>query len=310
MYLSIVIPVYNEEKNVVLLHQKILAVIEKINKPFEIIFVNDGSNDNTLKELKELRPIKIINFRRNFGQTAALDAGIKTAQGEIIVTMDSDLQNDPEDIPRLLKKLNEGYYDVISGWRKYRKDSIFKRFFSVIADYIRQFLINDNIHDSGCTLKAYKRECFKNLDLYGEIHRFIPAVLIIKGYKIGEIIVKHHPRVYGKTKYNWKRLIKGFIDLISVWFWQKYSNRPLHLFGGIGFFLMFLGLLAGLGIFYDKLLLGRDVSNSALTLLTSVLFLAGLQLFITGILADILIKSYYKMNHSRPYNIKEIIENK
>ena len=309
MYLSIIIPVYNEEENMALLHKKILAVVEKIGEPFEIIFVNDGSNDKTLEELKKLKPIKIINFRKNFGQTAAIDAGIKSAKGEIIITMDGDLQNDPEDIPRLLAKLNEGY-DIISGWRKHRKDSLTKKIFSRGADKLRQFLIADEIHDSGCTLKVYKRECFKGIDLYGEMHRFIPALLKIRGYKIGEIVVKHHPRFRGETKYSLSRLLKGFIDLISVWFWQKYSNRPLHLFGGAGIVLIFLGVLAGLGIFYDRLLLGHDVSNTALTLLSSVLLLAGIQLFISGIMMDVLIKSHYRQNHTRPYNIKEIIENK
>lgn len=307
MYLSIVIPVYNEEKNVALLHQKIFSVCKKIGNSFEIIFINDGSNDNTLNELKKLKPIKIINFRRNFGQTAALDAGIKASKGEIIVTMDGDLQNNPEDIPNLLEKLNEGY-DAVSGWRKNRKDPLLKKLFSHLADFLRQFLIKDGIHDSGCTLKAYKRKCFEGIDLYGEMHRFIPAILKIRGYKIGEVVVKHYPRNKGKTKYNWKRLIKGFIDVISVWFWQKYSNRPLHFFGGVGLFLIFLGFLSGLGVFYERFILGHDVSNNALTLLSAVLFLAGLQLFVSGILADILIKTYYQSNHTKHYSIKEIIE--
>ena len=309
MELSIVIPVYNEEKNVTLLHQKIFSVCQKLGNSFEIIFINDGSRDNTLHNLKKLRPIKIINFRRNFGQTAALDAGIKSAEGEIIITMDGDLQNNPEDIPNLLAKLNKGYA-AVSGWRKNRKDPFLKRFFSYLADFLRQFLIKDGIHDSGCTLKAYKRKCFEGVDLYGEMHRFIPAILKIRGYKIGEVVVKHYPRVKGKTKYNWKRLIKGFIDVISVWFWQKYSNRPLHFFGGLGLFLIFLGFLSGLGVFYERFILDRDVSNNALTLLSAVLFLAGLQLFVSGILADILIKTYYKSNHTKYYSIKEIIENK
>lgn len=234
MHLSIIIPVYNEEKNVAQLHQEIINTLSKTNKEFEIIVVNDGSNDNTLIELTKLKPIKIINFRKNFGQTAALDAGIKTAKGEIIITLDGDLQNNPADIPLLIQKIEEGY-DVVSGWRWQRKDSLCKRIISRGANFLRHLFIHDYVHDSGCTLKAYRRECFENFDLYGEMHRFIPALLTWRGFKVAEIKVNHRPRIAGTTKYTLTRIIKGFVDMIAVWFWQKFSARPLHIFGGIGF---------------------------------------------------------------------------
>ena len=242
MYLSIVIPVYNEEENVAQLHQEILSVIRKLNKTFEIIFVNDGSEDKTLEELRGLKPIKIIDFRKNFKQTAALDAGIKEARGNIIITMDGDLQNDPADIPLLLTKLNEGY-DVASGWRWQRKDSFVKKIISRSANLLRRFFINDHINDSGCTLKAYRQECFENFDLYGEMHRFIPALLIWRGFKVVEVKVNHRPRVAGKTKYTLSRIFKGLIDMMAVWFWRKFSTRPLHIFGGAGLIIFTTGFL-------------------------------------------------------------------
>ena len=196
MKISVVVPVYNEEGNVALLHKRVSVVLDKLGYLWEIIFINDGSTDGTLVELKKLSPVKIINFRKNFGQTAALDAGIKAATGEVIVTMDGDNQNDPADIPNLLKKLDEGY-DVVSGWRWQRKDSRSKKLISRGARFLRRFFINDGIHDSGCTLKAYRKECFDHFDLYGEIHRFIPGMLKWQGFKVTEIKVNHLPRTSG-----------------------------------------------------------------------------------------------------------------
>lgn len=222
MFISIVIPLKDEEKNVSKLHREVKEVFKKNKLKGEFIFVDDGSSDKTLEELKKLKPIKVIAFRKNFGQTAAMDAGIKEAKGEVIVTMDGDLQNDPNDIPKLLNKMEEGF-DVVSGWRKNRKDSFSKKFASRGANWLRGILIKDGINDSGCSLKAYKKECFDNLDLYGEMHRFIPATLKIKGFRIGEVVVNHRPRIAGKTKYNFKRVLKGFLDMLSVWFWRKFS---------------------------------------------------------------------------------------
>lgn len=308
-YISIVVPTFNEEENVGELYNQILPVVQSYNRPFEIIFVDDGSSDNTLEELKKLEYATIVEFRKNFGQTAALDAGIKIAQGELIIAMDADLQNDPADIPQLIKKLNEGF-DVVSGWRKNRKDSFSKKFTSRGANFLRKRLINDGIHDSGCTLKVYKRKCFDKVDLYGEMHRFMPALLKLKGYKIGEIVVNHRPRTAGVTKYSWHRTIKGLLDMISIWFWKKYANRPLHLFGTIGFFLLFVGFVSGVWALYLKIFLGNDLSDTMLTILSMFCVLIGIQFFVFGLLADILSKNYFSTTKDTPYDIEKIIQNK
>ncbi len=304
--ISIVIPTYNEEGNVKKLHQKLKQVEKKNNLNFEIIFVNDGSGDRTLEKLKQLTELKIVNFRKNFGQTAAMDAGIKNSTGEIIITMDADLQNDPEDIPKLLNKLEEGY-DVVAGWRYDRKDDFMKNFVSRGANRLRSLLVKDGVHDSGCTLKAFRKECFKDLDLYGEMHRFIPGLLRIKGFKVTEIKVKHHPRRAGVTKYGPKRIIKGFLDMLSIWFWRKYANRPLHLFGTAGIVFILLSLIGAIYGIYIKIQYGVDLSDHALTILSAFGLLMGLQLFISGLLADILIKNYYSKKKETPYSVKEVL---
>ncbi len=306
--LSIVIPALNEEDNVIPLFQEVAKVCRDHNYSFEVIFVNDGSTDQTLGRLKTLKPIKIINFRKRSGQTAAMDAGIKNSTGKIIITMDADRQNDPNDIPKLLNKLAEGY-DVVSGWRKNRKDPFFKKFTSRGANLLRKILVDDGIQDSGCTLKAYKRECFEQVDLYGEMHRFIPAILKWRGFKIGEIVVNHRARTAGQTKYNVSRTIKGFVDMISLWFWRKYFNRPLHLFGGVGLFVILLGFIAGFGMLYDRWILGHDLSNTALTTFSVFLILFGTQLFVSGLMIDLQIKNYHRIGRENPYLIKDIIEN-
>ncbi len=310
IYLSIVVPVYNEEGAIKELHQKILNSCQKIGKTFEIIFVNDGSSDKTLRVMKELSPIKIISFRKNFGQTAAMDAGIKASKGLYIATLDGDGQNDPSDIGRLIHKLEEDNLDVVSGWRKNRKDTFFKKFFSRCAAFVRKKMINDGIHDSGCSLKVYKKECFNHIDLVGEMHRFIPALLMIKGFKIGELEVKHYPRTTGKTKYNMKRGVKGILDMFSVWFWKKYSSRPLHFFGGIGILLIFVSVLAGLWSVYKKIVFNQDLSDTAFTQLCMTGFLIGIQFFVFGLLADIMSKTYFNTTKDKTYDIKEVIENK
>lgn len=305
-YLSVVVPLYNEEGNVKELHKRILAACQKIGKAFEIIFIDDGSKDGTLKDCEGLSPLTVIKFRKNFGQTAAFDAGIKHATGEIVITMDGDLQNDPDDIGLLLEKMDEGF-DVVSGWRFKRKDTFSKRFFSRTANVLRKVLIQDTIHDSGCSLKAYKRACFEDVDLFGEMHRFMPAILEMQGYRVGEVKVSHHPRVHGVTKYNWKRAIKGFVDMISIWFWRKYANRPLHLFGGTGIVFSLFGTLILLWMAVEKLFFGASLSEKIWPLIGVFFILVGMQLFVFGLLADILLKTYYKNQNRMNYSIKEII---
>jgi glycosyltransferase involved in cell wall biosynthesis len=308
IYLSVVVPVYNEEGAAAELHREILETCLKLNKPFEIIFINDGSSDKTVEVLKTLSPIKIVNLRTNFGQTAAMDAGIKAAQGYYIGTLDGDGQNDPAEIPNLIKKLEADDLDVVSGWRKNRKDTFMKKFSSKCAAYVRKKLINDGIHDSGCSLKVYKKECFNGVTLYGEMHRFIPAILKIKGFKIGELVVNHRARTTGKTKYNWKRGVKGILDMFSVWFWKKYANRPLHLFGGMGVLLIFVSFISGLLAVYKKIFLNQDLSDTALTELSMFGFFTGIMFFIFGLLADILSKNYFATHNEEAYSVKEVIE--
>jgi glycosyltransferase involved in cell wall biosynthesis len=306
-YLSIVVPLYNEEGNVKELHARILAACQALGKSFEIIFVDDGSEDKTIEDAKGLTPLRLVVLRKHQGQTASMDAGIKTARGEIIVTMDGDLQNDPADIKLLLSEMDKGY-DVVSGWRWQRKDTLAKRFFSRGANLLRKFLVQDHIHDSGCSLKAYKSECFRNLDLFGEMHRFIPALLQLEGFKVSEVKVSHHPRIHGKTKYNWRRALKGFVDMISIWFWRKYASRPLHLFGGTGIIFSLVGFLILIWMAVEKLFFGASLSEKIWPLIGIFFILVGIQLFIFGLLADILIKNYYKNQNRMNYSIKEIIE--
>lgn len=307
--ISVVVPIYNEEDNIAALHAEIKQVCEANGYTYEIIFIDDGSSDKSNEIALTLSPLRHIRFRKNFGQTAAMDAGIKTSQHELIVTMDGDRQNDPEDIPRLIQYLNENDLDVVSGWRVKRKDTFSKRFVSRVANMLRKILIDDGIHDSGCSLKVYRKECFEELNLYGEMHRFIPALLKIKGFKVGELEVNHRPRVAGVTKYNWKRSVKGFIDMLSVWFWNKYSVRPLHFLGSLGLSIFFLGILASFYSLYYYVSVGK-VGHTAWPILSAFLLIIGLILFVLGLISDILIKSYFETTRNRSYTIKKITDNR
>lgn len=308
--ISVVVPVFNEEGNVRELHKEILEVCKKENYKFEIIFVDDGSKDKTPEICKELKPLKYIRMRKNFGQTAAMDAGIKLAQYDYIVTMDGDRQNDPADIPKLVNYLEENDLDIVSGWRKNRKDTVMKKFTSRVANFLRGIIVKDNIHDSGCSLKIYKKECFDHINLYGEMHRFIPALLRIKGFEVGEVVVNHRPRTAGVTKYNWKRTIKGFVDMISLWFWSKYAVRPLHILGAGGMVSIFLGVVCAIWSIV-LFALGYKMSNNIMPPLLTVFFIiVGLLMFIFGLMSDVMSKTYYGSGIDKSYSIKETIENK
>lgn len=308
--ISIVVPIYNEEGNVRELHREIVEVCEREQYTYEVIFIDDGSEDGTGRICKELAPLKYIRMRKNFGQTAAMDAGIKAAQYDYIVTMDGDLQNDPEDIPHLVQYLEEKDLDIVSGWRKNRKDSPMKKFTSRGANFLRGIIVKDNIHDSGCSLKIYRRECFDHINLYGEMHRFIPALLKIKGFTVGEIVVNHRPRTSGVTKYNWKRTIKGFVDMIALWFWGKFSSRPLHIFGGTGIAFLFLGFLCAVWSFV-LFISGAKMSNNIMPPLLTIFFcVIGLLMFVFGLMSDIMLKTYHGLGIDSTYSIKEIVENK
>ncbi len=307
---SVVVPLYNEAGNAAELHAEILKALERRYGAFEIIFVNDGSTDGTDEICRQLRPLKYVCLRRNSGQTAAMDAGIKQARYEYIVTMDGDRQNDPADIPLLLDELTGKELDVVSGWRKQRKDTPGKRFVSRGANLLRKILVHDGIHDSGCSLKAYRKECFEGLTLYGEQHRFIPAILKIRGFKVGEIEVHHRERTAGKSKYNWRRVFKGLVDMVSVWFWNKYASRPLHLLGTLG--LLFLTAGFGCGVWTIVLLLmGRDLTGYIVVPLLTVFFvIIGLLMFIFGLMGETMMKIYYETRSEVPYYVKEVVENK
>lgn len=308
--ISVVVPVFNEEGNVRELHKEILEACKKENYNFEIIFVDDGSKDKTPEICKELKPLKYIRMRKNFGQTAAMDAGIKAAQYDYIVTMDGDRQNDPADIPKLVNYLEENDLDIVSGWRKNRKDTVMKKFTSRVANFLRGIIVKDNIHDSGCSLKIYKKECFDHINLYGEMHRFIPALLRIKGFEVGEVVVNHRPRTAGVTKYNWKRTIKGFVDMISLWFWSKYAVRPLHILGAGGMVSIFLGVVCAIWSIVLFALGYKMFNNIMPPLLTVFFIIVGLLMFIFGLMSDMMSKTYYGSGIDKSYSIKETIENK
>jgi glycosyltransferase involved in cell wall biosynthesis len=308
MDISIVIPVFNEEKNVNILHSEIIKSLSGLKIKYEIIFVDDGSKDNTFANLKKLKNVTIIKFRRNFGQTAAMVAGIEKAKGKTIATMDGDLQNDPHDIAKMYKVMHKHGCDVVSGWRINRKDSFAKRILSKFANTLRNSLIHDPVHDSGCSLKLYKKECFEEIDLMGEMHRYIPALLRWKGFRICEVKVKHYPRKYGKTKYGINRLIRGFLDLFNVWFWRKYSARPLHFFGSIGLITSAFGFFCGAYAAYLRLFKGSDLSDTFLPNIAVFSMMIGVQFFVSGIMADIMIKSYFRAGRIKTFNIEQIIK--
>lgn len=306
MMYSVVVPVFNEEGNVATLHAEIVTAMEAIGDSYEILFINDGSTDETAKVLDGLSPLTAIHFRRNFGQTAAMDAGIKNAHGEWIITLDGDGQNPPADIEKLITRQIETGADVVSGWRAQRQDPFMKRFISRGANIIRQKLIHDGIHDSGCSLKLYRAECFDTVDLYGEMHRFIPAVLRLKGFVITEVKVSHRPRTAGISKYTWKRTVKGLLDMIAVWFWEKYAARPMHLFGGTGFLLITMAFASGVGVLYQKFVVHVDLSDTVLTELTFFLLITGIVLVTFGLMSDMLSKLYFGTSADATYTIKTI----
>ena len=285
-----------------------MTTLNSIGEPFEIIFIDDGSVDNTVKKLQTLSPLTVIQLRRNFGQTAAMDAGIKHATGKYIITLDGDGQNPPSEIPKLIQAQKDQQVDIISGWRRKRKDPLFKKITSRGAYALRSIFVKDHIHDSGCSLKLYKRECFEHVDLFGEMHRFIPAILSWSGFTIGEIEVEHHSRKHGTSKYNWKRIVKGFIDMLSIWFWRKYANRPLHLFGSLSILLTLTGGALFVYLFIRRIIYGLSISNSNIPLLAMLLVILGIQFFISGILVDITIRQFYSGTNNY-YVIKTILNN-
>lgn len=311
MRLSIVVPIYNEKDNVRLLYDSLLQTLSKMGETYEIIFVNDGSRDGTYEILLQLAQrdpaVKLVNFRRNFGQTAAMSAGIEMASGDVVVTLDGDLQNDPTDIPAMLDKLDEGY-DLVHGWRKHRQDAFINRKLpSKIANWLISKVTDFPVHDLGCTLKVMRREIAQELRMYGEMHRFIPILANWQGARCVEVETRHHPRRFGQTKYGIWRTVRVLLDLVTVKFMIQYSVSPMKLFGGIGMLSMFGSLLTCAAVISMKLLGGVDMSGNPLLLLCGLLGMASLQFIVLGLLGEVSSRIYYESQNKRPYHIRELV---
>jgi len=310
MTISIVIPLYNEEENVRELHSRLKPVMETIGDDYEIIFIDDGSTDKTLSLLQEIQAaddnVIVLSLRRNFGQTAAFAAGFDYSRGDIIVTMDGDLQNDPNDIPKLLELMKDN--DLVSGWRKKRKDPFLsRRLPSIIANSLISKVTGVNLHDYGCSLKAYRRDVIKNLKLYGEMHRFIPAVASWYGVRIAEVETTHHPRLRGKSKYGISRTMKVVLDLITVKFLQSFSTKPLQFFGPIGLLSGALGFLISLYLSIDKVFSGKDIGGRPLLLLGALLIIVGIQFIGMGLLGEMMVRVYHETQKKPIYVIKKVL---
>ncbi len=312
MNLSLIIPVYNEQDNLPLLFDAIYNTLPALNQSWEAILVDDGSHDNSLSVLKEYAKkdsshIRVISFRRNFGQTAAIAAGLDYAQGEIIVLLDADMQNDPADIPMLLAKLDEGY-DLVSGWRKSRKDNAFTRNFpSMIANWIISRVTGVHLHDYGCTLKAYRRDVLEGFRLYGEMHRFIPVYANSVGAKITEMPVNHHPRKFGKTKYGLERTAKVVLDLFTVKFLVSYASKPIYLFGGAGGFLMVASAIIMFYLFVRRIFFLVAIATSPLLQMSAMFFILGFQSILLGLIAELLVRTYHESQRKPTYTIRALI---
>jgi glycosyltransferase involved in cell wall biosynthesis len=309
--LSILIPIFNEEENLLPLYERLTKTLQKAGRAYEILFVDDGSSDGSLDILIDISKknpnVKVISFSRNFGQTAALSAGIDSSKGDIIIPMDGDLQNDPEDILLLLQKIEEGY-DVVSGWRKNRKDPLFtRRIPSTIASKMISIIGGVHLHDYGCTLKAYKRDILKNIRLYGEMHRFIPIYAYWIGARVSEIPVNHFPRRSGASKYGLSRIFKVILDLMVVKFLLSYSQKPIYVFGGMGLLMMLGAILSGGYAIYLKIFKGVSFILTPLPLLSVLLLMLGFISILMGFLAEILTRTYYESQRKTPYQIKETI---
>lgn len=309
--LSVFLPVYNEEGNLSPLHEKLTAAMAQLGRTYEVIYVDDGSTDRSYEVLKAIAQAdpraKVVRFRRNYGQTAAMAAGILAASGEILIPMDADLQNDPADIVRLLEKLDEGY-DVVSGWRKDRQDkAVTRKLPSFFANKLISKISGVHLHDYGCSLKAYRRDVLKDVKLYGEMHRFIPIYASWVGARVAEIPVTHHPRVHGSSKYGLNRIFKVVLDLITVKFLSSYATKPIYVFGGAGFLSMALAAVVGLWAVYLKLIGYADFIQTPLPLLTVTLFMVGVQLIMMGLLAEMIMRTYHESQDKATYTVRNTL---
>lgn len=308
--ISLVIPAKNEAESIGPLYEGILAEVKKTSRPFEIIFIDDGSTDGTFGEMLKLhqkdKTVKIIKHRGNFGKSIALQSGFNLSRGEIIVTMDADLQDDPKEIPVFLKKIDEGY-DLVSGWKKQRYDPISKKIPSKIGNFLTRILTGIKIHDLNCGFKAYKRGVVKNIQLYGELYKFIPVLAARQNFKITEIVIKHKPRKYGKSKFGWERNIKGFLDLLTIVFLTGYSRRPGHFFGFFGLSFLTIGFFINLYIAYLRFTTGTIQYRQPLLFLGMLLMIIGVQLISTGLLAEMMVNLSQKDKSTDQYLEKKIV---
>lgn len=310
--LSIVVPVFNEEKNLPELYEEITNSCKGLDLSYKIIFVDDGSWDSSFPVLRSIQEedlkVKVIRLRKNFGQTAALSAGFDYAKGDIIITLDADLQNDPQDFALLIEKIREGY-DIVSGWRKKRKDRLFtRRIPSAMANWLISRITHIKLHDFGCTLKAFRKEVIKNINLYGELHRFIPAIASNIGVSIAEVEVNHRPRKHGKSKYTVFRFVKVILDLLTVKFLLSYSTRPLQIFGAFGLASGVIGGIIGLYLSYQRLILKVGISGRPLLLLAILLIVIGIQFITLGLLAEIMVRTYHESVDKKIYFVREILD--
>ena len=309
--LSVISPVYNEEANVTPFVESAVAVLESLGRPYELILINDGSRDRSPELLAEAArrfpTVTVLNLARNYGQTAAMMAGIDAASGDIIVPIDSDLQNDPRDIPMLLAELEKGY-DVVSGWRRDRKDAVFRRtFMSKVANRIISVLSGVYLHDYGCSLKAYRREVLKEVRLYGEMHRFIPIYASWQGGKVTELPVRHHPRTAGQSKYGLGRILKVILDLLVVKFLERHLTKPIYVFGGFGLAFLATSVASAIAALWLKLAEGVSFISTPLPLLVTLTFITGVMSLLMGLLAEMVLRTYYESQNKKTYVVKSVV---
>ena len=307
--ISVFLPVYNEEPNLLPLHEKLDKALKALGRSAEIVYVDDGSTDRSLKILREIAQldarVRVVALRRNYGQTAAMSAGIDAATGEVLIPMDADLQNDPADITRLLQKLDEGY-DVVSGWRKNRKDKMFTRKIpSMLANRLISWIGGVPLHDYGCSLKAYRRESLQDVRLYGEMHRFIPIYAAWAGARVTEIPVEHHARTMGKSKYGLSRTIKVVFDLMTIKFMASYQTKPIYVFGSFGMLAFAISILSGLYALFLKIIHKADFVQTPLPVLSIVMFAVGVQFLLMGLLAEMLVRTYHESQAKAIYSVRE-----
>jgi len=308
---SLVLPVYNEEDNVQPLYEALVGAMAGLSLPCEVVLVNDGSSDDTAARLDALAErdsrFVIIHLRRNFGQTAAMAAGFDEASGDVVIAMDADLQNDPADIPKLLDKMNEGY-DVVSGWRRDRKDKWLTRILpSKIANWLISRMTGVYLHDYGCSLKAYRREVQVHAGLYGEMHRYIPALAYWAGGSVAEVVVAHHPRRFGKSKYGLSRILRVVLDLMTVKFLLAYSTKPIQVFGRWGVISGALGFLLALYLSVEKLVLNVNIGTRPLLLLAVLLMIVGVQFITMGLMAEVQVRTYYESQNKPIYRVRRVV---